>query len=160
MKKFVISGVILCAGFVAAAQQRPHYTQYVINPFLVNPAIAGIENYTDLKMGVRDQWVGLNGAPKTTYFTIHSPLGKKDDYSTSATSFEVPGENPRGQAYWRPKFAYAPVITKANRIPTNRAASNSTALNIACGIISSSLWWVPEVWQPWPERPPTRLRPS
>jgi len=108
MKRFIISGAILCAGLVAAAQQRPHYTQYVINPFLINPAIAGIDNYTDLKVGVRDQWVGLNGAPKTTYLTIHAPLGKKDDYSTSATSFDVPGQNPRGEAYWRTYTAAAP----------------------------------------------------
>ena len=108
MKKLIISGIMFCAVVAVMAQQRPHYTQYVINPFIINPAIAGIENYTDLKMAVRDQWVGLNGAPKTTYFTIHAPLGKKDDYATSATSFEVPGENPRGQAYWRSYTAAEP----------------------------------------------------
>jgi type IX secretion system PorP/SprF family membrane protein len=50
-------------------------------------------------MSVRDQWVGLNGAPKTIYFSAHGPIGKKD-YKTSATSFNVPGQNPRGNAYW------------------------------------------------------------
>lgn len=81
------------------AQQRPHYTQYVINPFIINPAIAGIDNYGDMKVSARDQWVGLNGAPRTTYFTIHAPIGKSD-YRLSSTSFGVPGENPRGKAYW------------------------------------------------------------
>lgn len=93
---------------LAFSQQRPHYTQYIINPYIINPAITGIENYTDVKLAVRDQWVGLNGAPKTTYLTIHAPLGKKDDYTASATSFEVPGENPRGQAYWRNYTAAEP----------------------------------------------------
>jgi len=108
MKKLIICGMILCAGVVSFAQQRPHYTQYVINPFLVNPALAGIDNYTDLKVGVRDQWVGINGAPKTTYITIQAPIGKGDDYTASSTSFAVPGENPRGQAYWRNYTAAAP----------------------------------------------------
>ncbi|HBB58048.1 MAG TPA: hypothetical protein DCZ87_05170 [Chitinophagaceae bacterium] len=81
------------------AQQRPHYTQYVINPFIINPAIAGIDNYGDLKISGRDQWVGLQGAPRTTYLTLHAPIGKKD-YRTSSTSFAVPGNNPRGRAYW------------------------------------------------------------
>ena len=81
------------------AQQRPHYTQYVINPFIINPAIAGIDNYGDLKISGRDQWVGINGAPRTTYLTLHAPIGKKD-YRTSSTSFAVPGNNPRGRAYW------------------------------------------------------------
>jgi type IX secretion system PorP/SprF family membrane protein len=108
MKKILSTAFIVCVTMVCFAQQRPHYTQYVINPYIINPAITGIENYTDLKIGVRDQWVGLNGAPKTTYFTIHSPIGKGDDYATSATSFDVPGENPRGRAYWRTYTAAEP----------------------------------------------------
>ena len=79
-------------------QQRPHYTQYVVNPFIINPAIAGIDNYTDMKMSVRDQWTGINGAPMTTYFTIQAPIGKHD-YRESST-YQVPGENPCGQYYW------------------------------------------------------------
>jgi type IX secretion system PorP/SprF family membrane protein len=81
------------------AQQRPHYTQYILNNYILNPALSGIENYTDLKISARDQWVGLNGAPKTSYLSIQGPIGKSD-YRTSSTSFEVPGENPRGRAYW------------------------------------------------------------
>ncbi|MBN8673652.1 MAG: type IX secretion system membrane protein PorP/SprF [Chitinophagales bacterium] len=108
MKKFFITAAIVLSGsFALVAQQRPHYTQYIINPYIINPAITGIENYTDVKIGVRDQWVGLNGAPKTTYISIHGPLGK-NDYRTSATSFEVPGENPRGRAYWETYTAAEP----------------------------------------------------
>lgn len=46
------------------AQQRPQYTQYILNNYILNPALSGIENYTDLKISGRDQWVGLNGAPE------------------------------------------------------------------------------------------------
>jgi len=108
MKKSFFITLLVLIVVVAQAQQRPHYTQYIINPYIINPAITGIENYTDLKMSVRDQWVGINGAPKTTYFTIHAPIGKGDDYATSATSFEVPGANPRGEAYWRTYTAAEP----------------------------------------------------
>ena len=83
----------------ASGQQLPHYTQYIINPFIINPAIAGIDNYGDLKVSGRDQWVGLKGAPRSTYFTVHAPLGKSDK-RLSSTSFEVPGNNPRGKSYW------------------------------------------------------------
>jgi type IX secretion system PorP/SprF family membrane protein len=108
MKTILICAVfILGASAMAGAQQRPHFTQYLINPYLVNPAITGIDNYTDVKIGMRDQWVGLNGAPKTTYLTIQGPLGK-NDYRTSSTSFEVPGENPRGKAYWETYTAAEP----------------------------------------------------
>lgn len=108
MKKYSLL-VPLIIGMINAAvgQQRPHYTQYILNNYILNPALTGIENYTDVKLSVRDQWVGINGAPRTAYLTIHTPLGKKD-YKTSATSFTVPGENPRGNSYWENYTASAP----------------------------------------------------
>jgi type IX secretion system PorP/SprF family membrane protein len=92
------------------AQQRPHYTQYVLNNFIINPAVAGIENYTDIKLSHRHQWVGIQDAPVTTYGTVHGRFGKKDDRSsaTNPTSFLPPGENPRGQAYWEQYTAPEP----------------------------------------------------
>lgn len=93
--------LILCAATLLTqlqAQQQPHYTQYIINNYIINPAITGIENYTDVKISHRHQWVGLQDAPVTTYLTIHKPLGKKDD-RTTATSFQTEGENPRGKNF-------------------------------------------------------------
>ncbi|GAB2539050.1 PorP/SprF family type IX secretion system membrane protein [Rufibacter soli] len=60
----------------AWAQQRPQYSQYMINSYLLNPAITGMEDYTDVKIGTRQQWVGLEGAPKTYYVSAHTPLNK------------------------------------------------------------------------------------
>lgn len=102
---------VLSAGLVAAlqvsAQQKPHYTQYLLNQYIINPALTGIENYIDVKASHRHQWVGLQDAPVTTYLTIHGSFGK-DDYRTSATSYAVPGENPRGKAYWENYTAAEP----------------------------------------------------
>lgn len=89
------------------AQQKPHYTQYILNQYILNPALTGIENYTDVKISHRHQWAGIQDAPVTTYFTMHGPIGKKD-YRTTATSFEVPGENPRGKSYWQDYTAAEP----------------------------------------------------
>lgn len=93
--------------FSVHGQQRPHYSQYVLNNFVLNPALSGIENYTDVKLSHRHQWAGFEGAPVTTYFTIHGALGKKD-YRTTPTSFDIPGENPRGKAYWESYTAPEP----------------------------------------------------
>ena len=81
------------------SQAKPFYTQYILNNYILNPAVTGIENYTEIKLSNRNQWTGINGAPVTSYFSIHTPVGKTD-LRTSATSFEVPGENPRGQRLW------------------------------------------------------------
>lgn len=100
---------IICTGCCGSvlAQQKPRYTQYILNQYIINPALTGIENYVDIKVSHRHQWVGLNGSPVTTYFTIHGALNKKD-YRSSATSYRVPGENPRGRSYWENYTAAAP----------------------------------------------------
>ena len=105
--KLIITPFVMLLALQLMAQQRPHYTQYILNNYILNPALSGIENYVDIKFSMRDQWVGLDGAPQTAYFSVQGPIGKKD-YRTSATSFEVPGENPRGKAYWENYTAAEP----------------------------------------------------
>ena len=92
MKKlFLIAGAFFCSA-VVSAQAKPFYTQYILNNYILNPAVTGIENYTDIKLSNRNQWTGINGAPVTTYFSVHAPIGK-EDLRTSATSFELPGND-------------------------------------------------------------------
>ncbi|CAN5350375.1 type IX secretion system membrane protein PorP/SprF [soil metagenome] len=91
--------ILCCCTYISFAQQKPYYTQYILNNYILNPALSGIENYVDMKASYRNQWSGINGAPITTYVSIHGPIGKKD-YRTTSTSFAVPGENPRGENYW------------------------------------------------------------
>ncbi len=99
MRKVVYISFIFVSSINAIfAQQKPQYTQYILNNYVLNPAISGIENYIDFKGAYRKQWSGLENAPKTTYFTIHAPIGKKDDRS-NATSFDMIGGNPLGRSY-------------------------------------------------------------
>lgn len=107
MKKCLIILTVLVACLQVEAQQKPHYTQYIVNQYIINPAITGIENYIDIKASHRHQWVGLQDAPVTTYFSAHGPIGKTD-FRTTATSIQVPDENPRGTNYWEGYTAAAP----------------------------------------------------
>ncbi len=93
MKKAFLILLILVAELGAFAQQKPYYTQYILNNYIINPGFAGIENYTDAKFSYRNQWTDLEGAPVTTYFTIHKPIGKTDGRST-ATSMQSLSANP------------------------------------------------------------------
>ncbi len=108
MKRFfVLLSATTTISLCSLGQAKPFYNQYILNNYILNPAVTGIENYTDVKLSYRNQWAGINGAPVTTYLTAHGPIGKSD-YRTSATSFEVPGENPRGRGYWEDYTAPAP----------------------------------------------------
>ena len=63
------------------AQQTPQYTQNRLNYFSINPAMAGIKKCIDLKMGYRRQWVGFEGAPRTTFATVSTRLKIKKKVS-------------------------------------------------------------------------------
>lgn len=91
---------MVCMGVTSAsvAQQRPQYTQYVFNNFLLNPALSGIENYIDIKGGYRKQWVGINDAPQTSFVSAHWKLG--DDYLwRNALSLPEEGDDPMSNNY-------------------------------------------------------------
>ncbi|MCX6210220.1 MAG: PorP/SprF family type IX secretion system membrane protein, partial [Bacteroidetes bacterium] len=114
------------------AQQRPHYSQYIMNNFIINPAVAGIENYWDMKAAHRQQWVGLQGAPTTTYVTIHGPLRKSEYGRETPTTIHANGENPRGSDYWdsytkaEPHLGFGATFVndKTGPISTNTASAS------------------------------------
>jgi len=73
MKKILtlaLTLVALCSSD-AYAQQLWRRTQFAINPFLVNPAIAGTENQIPLYISYRNQWTGFKGAPTTMLASGH-----------------------------------------------------------------------------------------
>jgi type IX secretion system PorP/SprF family membrane protein len=99
MKKLFCSLIISLIASSAFSQAKPSFTQYILNNYILNPALTGIENYIDAKASYRHQWTGIEGAPVTSYFTIQGPINK-GDLRTNINSFQVPGENPRGKEAW------------------------------------------------------------
>jgi type IX secretion system PorP/SprF family membrane protein len=57
------------------AQQLPQSSLFSLNPFLVNPALSGANDYTDVRLSYRRQWLGLDDAPSTAALTAHMPVG-------------------------------------------------------------------------------------
>lgn len=80
------------------AQQRPQYTQYVFNNYLLNPAISGIENYVDLKAGFRKQWAGIDHAPQTSFVSANWNLGSEYLWR-NALSLPDKGDDPMSNNY-------------------------------------------------------------
>jgi len=60
--------------FVTYAQQDAQYTQYMYNTINVNPAYAGSRGVMSIFGLYRTQWVGLDGAPVTSAFSVNSPI--------------------------------------------------------------------------------------
>ena len=81
MKKLIFSVLMIAAAFTGLqAQQDPAYSMYMFNGLFLNPAYAGSKEVLNVMGIVRDQWVGIDGAPKTANISIHSPL-RRDQYA-------------------------------------------------------------------------------
>ncbi len=98
MKKyFVFFASLFSTGLFA--QQRPQYTQYIFNEYLLNPALSGIENYVDFKAGYRKQWTGLDRSPQTSFVSANWALGDNYLWSNALTPFPEQTGNPMDRNY-------------------------------------------------------------
>ncbi len=59
---------------VIFSQQLPHYSQYMINDYVMNPAIGGKNNYFEGLSANRYQWGGITDAPRTYVLSVNGPL--------------------------------------------------------------------------------------
>lgn len=100
-KRSLFFFLLLSITLLSRAQQSPQYSQYMLNNYLLNPAVTGIENYTDLKGGFRSQWTGLKGAPVTSYLTINAPLGGKFTGGDAAAFSSSGNEDPASRSLTR-----------------------------------------------------------
>lgn len=98
MKKALFFALYLFCVSNVKGQDNLRSTQYIFNGILFNPAVSGIENYIDAKIGYRKQWTGLEGAPTSQYISINAPIG--DNYvRSSVNSFSQEGYNPMSRAF-------------------------------------------------------------
>ncbi|WP_207428528.1 type IX secretion system membrane protein PorP/SprF [Pedobacter sp. SYSU D00535] len=79
MRKLFILTIVFLTGLgnTTQAQQEAMYSQYMFNTLAVNPAYAGSRNLISATGLLRSQWTGIDGAPRTTTFTIDAPIEDK-----------------------------------------------------------------------------------
>jgi type IX secretion system PorP/SprF family membrane protein len=74
MKKVIIILSLFAGGFYAAlAQQSPHFSQYMFNDFVINPAVAGTNDYFQIRTNHRIQWMGFLDPPITNTLSFYGP---------------------------------------------------------------------------------------
>jgi type IX secretion system PorP/SprF family membrane protein len=75
MKKLIVILFLFNLSSTIYGQQDALYSQYMFNPFAINPAYAGSRNSISTTLLHRSQWLGLDGAPHTQSFSMHSKIG-------------------------------------------------------------------------------------
>ncbi|MBM3177898.1 MAG: type IX secretion system membrane protein PorP/SprF [Bacteroidetes bacterium] len=64
--------ILLLLSLTANGQQRPIQSLYMFDPMLINPAYTGTQVQLSTTSIYRNQWINLEGAPKTFTTSVHS----------------------------------------------------------------------------------------
>lgn len=78
MKKTLLTALIGLISTNLMAQQQGLYSNFLLNGYIYNPALAGIEDHLDFKSSFRRQWMNLPGSPTTMYASVHGALNQRD----------------------------------------------------------------------------------
>lgn len=90
MNKIFLTCLLVLLSFSGAiAQQDPHYTQYMHNMNVVNPAYAGSKENISFGLLYRKQWVNIEGAPSTFTFSGDSPVDNNVGLGLSLISDKI-----------------------------------------------------------------------
>lgn len=106
MKKIILLVFFFLSILKVTAQQDPHFTQYMNNMSVVNPAYAtATPAILNLGSLYRSQWTGIEGAPKTLTLFAHTPINKKIETGVSLISDNI-GDGAKKETNFFADFAY------------------------------------------------------
>lgn len=74
MKKLISLSVLIFLPMMLMGQLTPVTNHYVLNPLRINPSYAGSRGGLSVAAFYRQQWVGLNGAPRTMSLELDAPV--------------------------------------------------------------------------------------
>ena len=112
MRKLVL--VLLFCSVASFAQQDAQFTQYMYNTININPAYAGSRGVMSVFGLYRTQWVGLDGAPETSSFSVNTPVGNNVGLGVSLINDKI---GPTNENNLSADFSYS--------IPTSATAKLS-----------------------------------
>lgn len=78
MKRIYYTLILMLLSLTGFSQQYASYTQYMFNGMSINPAYIGSHDALSFTALGRWQWVGMEGAPNTQTFSVHSPIRSKN----------------------------------------------------------------------------------
>ena len=77
MKKIVYIAFFVIGVLPLKAQQAVQYTQFLLNEYGSNPAVAGSGTGLNFLVGRRTQWIGFEFSPETNFASFCKDIGKK-----------------------------------------------------------------------------------
>jgi type IX secretion system PorP/SprF family membrane protein len=115
MKKLLyISTLVFGFSFASFAQQIPQYSQYMLNDYILNPAMTGQHDYWEVKSNNRLQWIGITDAPRTFILSAHGPFRKHNMGMGGSVFADITGPTSRIGFYL--SYAYHLKLSKSLKL--------------------------------------------
>jgi type IX secretion system PorP/SprF family membrane protein len=115
IKTLVIFILLALPFYNANAQQDAQYTQYMYNTLAINPGYTGSRGVLSIAALHRSQWVGLDGAPTTQTFNIHSPINNRVGLGLSIVNDEI-GNGTNQDTYFDGTFSYTILTSETDKL--------------------------------------------
>ncbi|WP_281225045.1 PorP/SprF family type IX secretion system membrane protein [Flavobacterium aquiphilum] len=126
MKKIILLVFFFLSILKATAQQDPHFTQYMNNMSVVNPAYAtATPAILNLGSLYRYQWAGIEGAPKTLTLFAHTPINEKIETGFSLVSDNI-GNGAKKETNFFADFAYVVQMNERHKLSLGLKAGFSS----------------------------------
>ncbi len=129
MIKKIIFTVLVLFTYIVSGQQDPQYTLYNYNTMTVNPGYAGSRGHLAILSLYRDQWVGIDGAPRTISLGIDKPIGLFDGLGLSVIQDDI---GPSQETYIDGNYAHQLILNRRG---------DRLSLGIKAGVRMFSLDW-------------------
>jgi type IX secretion system PorP/SprF family membrane protein len=80
--------ILALCGFYThtTAQDQANFTQFYLNPYILNSSFAGIDGKTSISFIYRKQWMNVDGGPSIANFSLHTPINTKTSTGLSVTN--------------------------------------------------------------------------
>ncbi|SFC04361.1 type IX secretion system membrane protein, PorP/SprF family [Parapedobacter composti] len=132
IKKLLFTLTAWLMVFTAQGQQNIQFTQYIFNAMSVNPAYAGYKEELFAQLGLRSQWVDLEGAPQTGLLSVDGLLdlhgARRHGAGVQITADQL-----------GPQTATSAYLNYAYRIQLNREDTERLSFGVGAGVTQYSL---------------------
>ena len=90
MKKFlIIISIVFVAFTQLSAQQNIAFSQYMLNYYSINPAVAGTESYMPIALGFHQSWTGFTNAPNMQMISGHTSINNEMGVGAKVYNFST-----------------------------------------------------------------------
>jgi len=84
--KTVLFTLLIACSIPSLGQDQSNFSQFYLNPYLINPSYAGLDGQTAASLIYRRQWMDIEGGPQIVNFALHTPISARTAFGFNATN--------------------------------------------------------------------------